>query len=103
MRDHEGLSFPLAEYERRLAELRTRMAHRHMDVAVITDPGNLLIASLAFAVTTAWTGGSLWYVEIYGRPPAPTFSYLQTAYDLDVATRASAETINRDVHPREAA
>jgi Xaa-Pro dipeptidase len=42
MRDHEGLSFPLAEYERRLAELRTRMAHRHMDVAVITDPGNLL-------------------------------------------------------------
>src|SRR5688572_8461716 len=38
-----------------------------------TDPGNLLIASLAFAVTTLWTGGSLWYVEIYGRQPRPTF------------------------------
>jgi addiction module HigA family antidote len=26
---------------------------------------------------------------------------LQIAYDLEVATRASAEQINRDVHPRE--
>jgi two-component system sensor histidine kinase PilS (NtrC family) len=51
-----------------------------------TDPGNLLIASLAFAVTTLWTGGSLWYVEIYGRPPRATFSYLQTVYDLALVT-----------------
>jgi addiction module HigA family antidote len=28
---------------------------------------------------------------------------LQSAYDLDVATRACAEQIKRDVHPREAA
>ena len=28
---------------------------------------------------------------------------LQSAYDLDIATRASAEQIRRDVHPREAA
>lgn len=28
---------------------------------------------------------------------------LQSAYELDVATRASAEQIKRDVHPREAA
>ena len=28
---------------------------------------------------------------------------LQSAYDLDVATRASAAQIQRDVHPREAA
>ena len=28
---------------------------------------------------------------------------LQAAYDLDVATRASADRIKRDVHPREAA
>jgi two-component system sensor histidine kinase PilS (NtrC family) len=51
-----------------------------------TDPGNLLIASLAFAVTTVWTGGSLWYIEIYGRPPRATFSYLQTVYDLGLVT-----------------
>jgi two-component system sensor histidine kinase PilS (NtrC family) len=51
-----------------------------------TDPGDLLIASVAFAMTTVWTGGSLWYIEIYGRPPRPTFSYLQTAYDLGLVT-----------------
>jgi two-component system sensor histidine kinase PilS (NtrC family) len=51
-----------------------------------TDPGNLLIASLAFAVTTVWTAASLWYTEIYGRPRGPTFSYLQTAYDLALVT-----------------
>jgi hypothetical protein len=28
---------------------------------------------------------------------------LQAAYDLDLATRASADRIKRDVHPREAA
>ena len=28
---------------------------------------------------------------------------LQAAYDLDVVTRASAQRIERDVHPREAA
>ena len=51
-----------------------------------TDPRNLLIASLAFAITTAWTGASLWYVEIYDGPPGPTFAYLQTAYDLVLVT-----------------
>lgn len=51
-----------------------------------TDPGNLLIASLAFAATTVWTAGSLWYTEIYGSRPQPTFSYLQTAYDLALVT-----------------
>ena len=51
-----------------------------------TDPGDLLIASLAFAVTTVWTGASLWYIEIYGSAPKATFSYLQTAYDLALVT-----------------
>ncbi|HVE94858.1 MAG TPA: ATP-binding protein, partial [Acidimicrobiales bacterium] len=32
------------------------------------------------------TGGSLWYTEIYGSRPRPTFSYLQTAYDLALVT-----------------
>ncbi|MGH8224846.1 MAG: ectoine hydrolase [Gammaproteobacteria bacterium] len=41
MRDHDGLSFPLAEYERRLQELRTRMEQRLLDAVVISDPENL--------------------------------------------------------------
>lgn len=42
MRDHEGLSFSLEEYQRRISGLRQRMARRRIDVAIITDPGNLL-------------------------------------------------------------
>ncbi len=41
MRDHDGLSFPLAEYERRLQELRRRMEQRLLDAVVISDPENL--------------------------------------------------------------
>lgn len=41
MRDHEGLSFPVEEYERRLRELRERMVERQLDVIMITDPENL--------------------------------------------------------------
>lgn len=42
MRDHDGLSFPIEEYERRLHELRERMEARQLDVVMITDPENLL-------------------------------------------------------------
>lgn len=41
MRDHAGLAFPLAEYERRLAELHQRMTERLLDAVVISDPENL--------------------------------------------------------------
>ncbi len=41
MRDHDELVFPLAEYQRRLDELRGRMARRHLDAVVISDPENL--------------------------------------------------------------
>ncbi|HET9679924.1 MAG TPA: M24 family metallopeptidase, partial [Gammaproteobacteria bacterium] len=41
MRDHDGLCFPIAEYERRLSELRTRMQKRLLDAVVISDPENL--------------------------------------------------------------
>lgn len=42
MRNHEGLSFPIEEYERRLSELRARMTERQLDVVMITDPENLV-------------------------------------------------------------
>jgi Xaa-Pro dipeptidase len=35
------MTFPMEEHERRLSELRERMAERHLDVVVITDPENL--------------------------------------------------------------
>lgn len=41
MRDNPALCFPLAEYERRLSELRERMQERLLDAVVISDPENL--------------------------------------------------------------
>lgn len=42
MRNHEGLSFSIGEYQKRLQRLRQRMAERNIEVALINDPANLL-------------------------------------------------------------
>jgi Xaa-Pro dipeptidase len=41
MRHRDDMTFSMEEHARRLHELRSRMAERHVDVAVITDPENL--------------------------------------------------------------
>ncbi|MDB4908958.1 MAG: hypothetical protein JWO05_3742 [Gemmatimonadetes bacterium] len=51
-----------------------------------TDTGKLLVASLAFAVTTVATAASLTYSEIYRRQPSATFLYLQSVFDLLLVT-----------------
>ncbi|MEE4304628.1 MAG: ectoine hydrolase [Wenzhouxiangella sp.] len=42
MRKRDDMTFPFEEYERRLKELRDRMAERLLDAVVITDPENLM-------------------------------------------------------------
>ncbi|GAB3163535.1 ectoine hydrolase [Myceligenerans halotolerans] len=42
MRQRDDMTFPFEEYQRRLAELRRRMADRLLDAVVITDPENLM-------------------------------------------------------------
>ncbi|NJM32719.1 MAG: aminopeptidase P family protein [Limnobacter sp.] len=42
MRKRDDMTFPFEEYERRLTELRTRIAHRKLDAVVITDPENIM-------------------------------------------------------------
>jgi two-component system sensor histidine kinase PilS (NtrC family) len=51
-----------------------------------TDKVKLLIASLAFALTTAVTVASFGYSEIYKRPLRPNFLYLQSVFDLLLVT-----------------
>lgn len=51
-----------------------------------SDQSKLLVASIAFAITTLWTLSSIWYTEIYRRPITPSFAYLQTAYDMVLVT-----------------
>ncbi len=41
MRRRDDLTFPVAEYARRLHELRERMVERHLEIVVITDPENI--------------------------------------------------------------
>ena len=50
------------------------------------DQSKLLVASIAFAITTLWTLASIWYTEIYRRPLSTSFCYLQTAYDMVLVT-----------------
>jgi len=50
------------------------------------DTVNLLIASLAFALTTAVTVASVAWSEIYKRPLRSTFLYLQSVFDLLLVT-----------------
>ncbi|QGT79405.1 M24 family metallopeptidase [Guyparkeria halophila] len=42
MRQRDDMTFPMEEYERRLGELRMRMAERLLDAVIITDPENLM-------------------------------------------------------------
>ncbi|WP_372592341.1 ectoine hydrolase [Guyparkeria sp.] len=42
MRHRDDMTFPMEEYERRLGELRMRMAERLLDAVIITDPENLM-------------------------------------------------------------
>ena len=42
MRKRDDMTFPFEEYERRLTELRERMAERLLDAVVISDPENLM-------------------------------------------------------------
>ncbi|UJF23776.1 ectoine hydrolase [Suttonella sp. R2A3] len=41
MRARDDMTFPFAEYERRIGELRQRMADRLLDAVIISDPENL--------------------------------------------------------------
>ncbi|HJQ20538.1 MAG TPA: ATP-binding protein [Gemmatimonadaceae bacterium] len=50
------------------------------------DTVNLLIVSLAFALTTGVTVASVAYSEIYKRPLRSTFLYLQSVFDLILVT-----------------
>lgn len=42
MKQRDDMTFPFQEYERRVSELRNRIAKRHLDAVVITDPENIM-------------------------------------------------------------
>ena len=42
MRQRDDMTFPFEEYQRRITELRNRIAERHLDAVVISDPENIM-------------------------------------------------------------
>ena len=42
MRERDDMTFPFVEYQRRINELRSRMAERLLDAVIISDAENLL-------------------------------------------------------------
>lgn len=70
MRDHDDLVFPLAEYQRRIDELRRRMSERLLDAVVISDPGNL--AYLCGHQTSGYSFFQALVVPLTGEPVSVT-------------------------------
>ncbi|MDH5670885.1 MAG: ectoine hydrolase [Myxococcales bacterium] len=66
MKRRDDMTFPPEEYERRLRELRARMEERLLDVAVITDPGNLMY--LTDYQTTGYSYFQALVVPLDGEP-----------------------------------
>jgi Xaa-Pro dipeptidase len=76
MRDHDGLTFSLKEYERRLTELRQRMQERLLDAVIISDPENL--AYLTGHQTTGYSFFQALLVPI-DREPVSITRHLETS------------------------
>lgn len=66
MRDNPALCFPLAEYQRRLNELRERMQERLLDAVVISDPENLFY--LTGYQTTGYSYFQALVIPLEGEP-----------------------------------
>lgn len=66
MRQRDDMTFPIEEYERRLADLRQRMEYRLLDAVVITDPENLMY--LTDYQTTGYSFFQALVVPLEGEP-----------------------------------
>lgn len=66
MRHRDDMTFPMEEYERRLGELRERMAARLLDAVIISDPENLMY--LTDYQTTGYSFFQALVVPLEGEP-----------------------------------
>jgi len=66
MKQREDMTFPHAEYERRMRELRERMVRRRLDGIIVTDPKNLMY--LTDYQTTGYSYFQALVIPIDGEP-----------------------------------
>ncbi|MFC7403817.1 ectoine hydrolase [Georgenia alba] len=81
----DDMTFPPAEYERRLTELRERMAARRLDAVVITDPENLMY--LTDYQTTGFSFFQALVVPLDGEP----FMIMRAMEESNVVERTWVE------------
>lgn len=66
MIERDDMTFPFSEYQRRISELRHRIADRHLDAVVITDPENIMY--LTDYQTTGYSFFQALVVPLEGEP-----------------------------------
>lgn len=66
MRERDDMTFPFSEYQRRLAELRGRMAERLLDAVIISDAENIMY--LTDYQTTGYSFFQALVVPLEGEP-----------------------------------
>ncbi|WP_402371081.1 ectoine hydrolase [Isoptericola rhizosphaerae] len=86
MNPREDMTFPFEEYERRVGELRRRMADRLLDAVVITDPENLMY--LTDYQTTGYSFFQALVVPLEGEP----FMITRAMEESNVHARTWVET-----------
>src|SRR5690554_6290939 len=85
MRQRDDMTFPMVEYERRLGDLRRRMAERLLDAVIITDPENLMY--LTDYQTTGYSFFQALVVPLEGKP----FMITRTLEESNVHARTWVE------------
>ncbi len=66
MRERDDMTFPFVEYQRRISELRTRMAERLLDAVIISDAENIMY--LTDYQTTGYSFFQALVVPLDGEP-----------------------------------
>ena len=66
MKQRDDMTFPFAEYERRINDLRVRIAYRRLDAVVISDPENIMY--LTDYQTTGYSFFQALVVPLEGEP-----------------------------------
>ncbi|MCC5871604.1 MAG: ectoine hydrolase [Gammaproteobacteria bacterium] len=85
MIQRDDMTFPFCEYERRVEELRMRIAERHLDAVIITDPENI------FYLTNYQTTGYSFFQSLVVPVEDEPFMVMRAMEESNVYARSWVE------------
>ncbi|TVS16913.1 MAG: aminopeptidase P family protein [Gammaproteobacteria bacterium] len=85
MIQRDDMTFPFCEYERRLGALRARIAERHLDAVIITDPENI------FYLTNYQTTGYSFFQSLVVPVEDEPFMVMRAMEESNVYARSWVE------------